>query len=776
MSSGFNCPHCATAVAKEGAFCCPGCESAYRLIHAQGLGRYYRSRILQAGTPLPTPDVRDEPADITRFVRCDPQEYLCELFLTVEGLHCGACVWLIEHVLAAETGMLSVRLNMSTRRLTLRWRGAKEDAAAWVARIHSLGYRARPYDPVVADDTGMREQKELLRALAVAGFAAGNIMLLSVALWSSSQDEMGVATRDLLHWISALIALPVLVYSGRPFFRSAWSALSHRRTTMDVPIALALIGASAMSLFETATHGEHAYFDSVSMLLFFLLTGRYLDRRARNRARAAAQDLLFALSSAATVEEDAGPRFIPARDIQPGMRLLVAAGERFAADGTVEEGASWVDTALITGESVPVAVTTGDHVHAGTVNLEAPLKLRVSAAQHDSLLAHIVRLMENAEQSNSRYVRLADRVAAYYTPVVHVLGALTFLYWVCMAAAPWQEALLAAITVLIITCPCALALAVPAAQVIASGRLFQQGILLKSGDALERLAAITAVVFDKTGTLTLGTPELLHTDTLPEDALLRAASLAQRSRHPLARALCTAVPHTPAAADVVEYPGEGLEMDGWRLGKQEFAARGTAPNADAAMELWLGTANALPVRFTFSDALRPDAAATVAALKEGGLTLSLLSGDREQTVKETAAACGIGTWYARQTPADKLSALTRLREEGKHVLMIGDGLNDAPALAAASVSMSPSSAADITQNAADIVFQGASLHPVCEAWATARACQRIIRQNLGFALLYNLVAVPLAMSGMITPVLAAGAMSGSSLVVILNALRLRRRH
>lgn len=774
----FTCPHCQSPVAVEGAFCCRGCEGAYRLIHRLGLNRYYQSRELRKDTLPPIPEDMAEAASILSFANRD-DEGGYHLLLQVEGLHCAACVWLIEHVLATEPDVMEARLNMTTRRLSLRWRSELERGGNLVALITQLGYRVRPYNAALEDSESKAEQRTLLRSLAVAGFAAGNIMLLSVALWSSTQTTMGIHTRDLLHWVSALIAMPTILYAGQPFFRSAYAALSHRRTNMDVPISLALVGATAMSLFETITHGEHAYFDSAVMLLFFLLTGRYLDRRARNKARGAAQDLLAVMATTATVLEGGKSRFVPARDLQPDMLLLVTTGERIAADGVVTKGHSSIDTSLITGESLPRPAAPGDTVFAGTLNLDAPLHIRITATRENSLLAEIVRLMEQAEQGQARYVRLADRVARYYTPVVHLLGLATFLFWLLIGSIAWQDSLLRGITVLIITCPCALALAVPVVQVIASGRLFARGILVKSGDALERLATVDTVVFDKTGTLTRGQPELLSVHDIPAASLMLAASLAAGSRHPLARALCRACPGQPPASGISEVPGCGLEghIQGKkvRLGKHSFAAPEAPTSDDSMMEIWLGVEGDPPLRLSFADPLRHDAKGIIQQLRQQGLAVALLSGDREAAVSEAALACGITNWQAAQKPDDKLHTLEAMQAEGKHVLMVGDGLNDAPALATAEVSMSPTSALDITQNAADIVFQGEALFPVLEAWRVARKSQRMVKQNIAFSLLYNVVAVPLAMAGYITPLAAAIAMSSSSLVVILNALRLNRK-
>jgi len=617
----------------------------------------------------------------------------------------------------------------------------------------------------------------LLRAMAVAGFAAGNVMLLSVSVWSGAGDELAPSTRELLHWLSALIALPATAYSGIHFFRSAAAVLRHGHTNMDVPISLALILTSAMSLFETIQGGGHVYFDSVLTLLFFLLVGRYLDIRARGRARAVGEHLLALAASAVNVIDDDGTRkILPPDRLRVGMKILAAPGERIAADGVVVSGDSEADRSLITGETLPQRIVPGDAVEAGILNLSAPLTIRVTAAGEDTLLAGIVRLMEDAEQSKSRYVTMADRVARLYAPAVHGLALATFGGWMLIAGAPWQQALLSAVAVLIITCPCALALAVPAVQVVAAGRLFRSGVLLKSADALERLADLDAAVFDKTGTLTMGRAALLsHDGTAPDLEL--AASMATRSTHPLAQALAGAVPSATPPEDVAETPGLGLSMETpqgpVRLGRRDWCGAEGARPADGP-ELWLARPGQAPLRFLFDDPLRPDAAATIRRLQAMGLECEVMSGDRDGVVERAAHGAGISRWRARVLPADKVRRLQELHAGGRRALMVGDGLNDAPALAAARVSMSPASAADIAQNAADVVFQGDRLAPVADAIVMARMALRLVRQNIGFSLLYNGLTIPLAMAGLVTPLVAALAMSSSSLVVIVNALRLAR--
>jgi Cu2+-exporting ATPase len=737
-------------------------------------------------TPPGTASVAPATADLASeaFDRPDYRAYTRaegdsehRLELIVEDVHCGGCVQRIERALKREAGVSHARLNLTTRRLALAWRGPAERAGGLARIVEDLGYRVAPYEPTQLRAGDGRAEAQLLRALAVAGFAAGNVMLLSVAVWAGHFQDMGPGTRGLLHWFSALIALPAIAYAGQPFFRSALTALRAGHTNMDLPISLAVLLAAGMSLFETMTGGAHVYFDSAVTLLFFLLIGRYLDRRARGKARSAAERLL-ALDNrpVAVLAEDGTRTLLPAERVGPGMTVLVAAGERIAVDGRILSGESELDNSLITGETLPAPGRPGEPVFAGTLNLAAPLTLEVTAVGERTLLAEIVRLMELAEQRRARYVELADRVARLYAPLVHGLALATFLGWTLIMGASWQSALLIAVAVLIITCPCALGLAVPAVQVIASGRLLGRGILLKSATALERLAAVDTVVFDKTGTLTEGRPAL-QIEGISPDTLAQAAGLAGASRHPLARALVRAVPGVPVAEGVREHPGLGLALTTpggeLRLGSRRWCGLAEDEAAEGP-ELWLTRPGRRPQRFAFIDPLREDAAAVVAALQTRGFLVELLSGDRRRTVARLAARLGITAWRAACSPADKVARLEALAAEGRHVLMVGDGLNDAPALAAAAVSLSPSSAIDISQTVADAVFQGRRLKPVVEIIALARRAERLVKQNLWLAFGYNALTIPLAVAGLVTPLIAAVAMSTSSLVVIGNALRLAR--
>ena len=716
-------------------------------------------------------DAEPDAAEVDHSAYVLQVDGLCTMHLMVEGVHCGGCVQRIERALRADPAIADARVNLTTRRLVMSWRGAASMASRLAGIVAGLGYRVMPYDPAKLAGGEAAAERRLLLALAVAAFAAGNVMLLSVSVWAGHFQDMDAATRDMLHWFSALVALPAIAFAGRPFFASAFAALRHGRTNMDVPIALGITLASAMSLFETVRGGPHAYFDSAIMLLFFLLVGRYLDRRARGTARSAAERLLAMGAGSVTVlDADGTARLVPAAQVGAGMVVLTAAGERIGVDGRVLAGQSALDTSLVTGETLASRVGPGDAVFAGMINLAAPLRVEVSAVGDSTLLAEIVRLMELAEQRRARYVVLADRMARLYAPAVHGLAVATFLGWTLIVGATWQSALLYAVAVLIITCPCALGLAVPAVQVIASGRLLGRGVLLKSATALERIAQVDTVVLDKTGTLSRGQPDLVG--PVDSAALRLAASLAGASRHPLARALCRAMPGVAVADGVQEAPGCGLRRGAIRLGSSAWCGIEGAPESDDP-ELWLVGPDRAPVRLAFRDRLRSDAAATVAALKRRGFEIELLSGDREPVVAEVAHRLGIARWRAGCRPAEKVARLDELAAAGRRVLMVGDGLNDAPALAGAYVSLSPSSAADVSQNAADAIFQGERLAPLLELIEVARKADRLIRQNIALALLYNLATVPVAIVGLVTPLVAALCMSASSLLVVGNALRLR---
>jgi Cu2+-exporting ATPase len=703
------------------------------------------------------------------------------LDLAVEGIDCAACIDEIEGGLCRLPGIMDARLNYTNHRLAVEWRDGELSPGIVVEELQRLGYRAHPFQARLVEEEETRRAQWLLKCLAVAGFASMNIMLLAVSVWSGNVTDITPEIRDFFHWLAALIALPAVAYAGQPFFQSAMNALCNRRTNMDVPIVIGILLALGVSVAETINSAEHTYFDSAVMLLFFLLCGRYLDQAMRRKARAVASNLAsFRAEVAHKIEDHGGVVLVPTAALDTGDRVLIRPGERVAVDGVVVSGSSEIDESLVTGETAHRAVEAESRVYAGSMNYNGTLTLRVTAAGKGTLLDEVERLLENAAAAKSRYVQLADRVARIYAPVVHTAAALTALAWIATGSSV-HGALINAISVLIITCPCALALAVPVVQVVASGALFRAGVFLNAGDAFERLAKVDTIVFDKTGTLTLPTMSVINAGDIDPGLLQAASRLALSSHHPLASAVAQMAFDRHPFEDVVEESGQGvraivsgMEM---RLGSPSFCnaedmaqqAASTDPTASVIAFSWGDKHAALLVR----QALRPDAVTVLQDLHRKGFDCRILSGDGPEAVALIAAALGIDLWRGGCKPADKIEALETLKAEGRKVLMVGDGLNDAPALAAAHVSLSPISAADLTQAQADAVFLGDRLKPVQETIEIARNAHRLMRQNLGIALVYNLIAVPLAFLGYVTPLVAALAMSGSSTLVTLNALRAR---
>jgi Cu2+-exporting ATPase len=693
--------------------------------------------------------------------------------LLVKGARCAGCLAKIERGVKALPGVEEARLNLTTGKLSVGCKDRRRaDPERVIEAVRALGYSATLFDPKAAIDQSDREGRELILALGVAGFGAANAMMFTVPVWAGLfGQELGPGARTLMYWLSALVATPCALFAARPFFRSAWASLRRRRANMDVPISIGVLLTLAVSFSETLQGGPHAYFDAAVTLLFLLLIGRWLDHRLRLKAQGAARDLLMIQSPVATRLDDQGhEHLVPAAQIVPGDRIVVKAGDRLPVDAVVVEGRSDLDNALISGETAPVSVSVGDRVHAGAMSLNGRLYLRATARSEDSTVAAIARLMEIGAQSRSAYVRMADKAAAVYVPVVHTLALATFLGGWALGLGP-REAILRAAAVLIVTCPCALGLAVPAVQITASGLLFRRGVLVKSGAALERLAEIDYVVLDKTGVLTEGRPRLVTGRT---SALPQAAALARASRHPLAAALAEAAGVGLVAEQVVETPGLGVEglVGGRRarIGRAAFVGGGA--EAGEGPELWFVFEGEGAVRFTFADAFRPEAAEVVSAFRARGLSVEVLSGDVEAETARVAHAVGADSWRSGLTPQDKAEAVDALKQAGRKVLMIGDGLNDAAALAKAHASMAPGSAVEASQNAADLVFIAGDLRAAPEALDLARRARARALENFGLSAAYNLVAAPAAMLGLINPFVAAIAMSGSSLVVMLNALRL----
>ncbi|MEP2759647.1 MAG: heavy metal translocating P-type ATPase [Hyphomicrobiales bacterium] len=702
---------------------------------------------------------------------------------SVPTIHCGACISTIEHALTPLPGVKSARVNLSLKRLNI----VLEPDAEILAiddELKTLGFPATPVD--LGDLSQLehdQQSSKLLKALAVAGFAAGNIMLLSVSVWSGADGP----TRDLFHFISALIAIPVVAYSGQVFFRSAFGALRHGRLNMDVPISLAVSLALAMSLFETFNGGSEAYFDAAVTLLFFLLIGRYLDQRMRDRARNSVVSLSkLAAKGANCITSDGQLVYTPIDEVKPGMQLRVFPGDRVPVDGSVMRGTSDLDRSLVTGESELVPVMKGYTIEAGTLNVTGALDLIVKKEADQSFLSEVMRMLEAAENGRGAYVRIADRMARIYAPAVHLLALFAFIGWMFVTGGDWYVSLTIAIAVLIVTCPCALGLAVPVVHVVGATKLFQNGILMRDGSALERLAETSRVVFDKTGTLTMGTPAVVGCDGFEGRAkatgLSMAKVLARHSAHPASKSISRFLAQeTDSELDTIrEVPGFGVEgrMDGKtvRLGRADWVNE-IAGASEQPLQLE-GVAFAVeqqnPCHFFLDETLRQDAVVAVSLLQREGKRIEILSGDSETPVRKIAKLLGIDDIRFGETPKSKFARIQDLQASKDKVLMVGDGINDAPSLAAGHASIAPATAADVGRQASDFVFTRDSLMAIPFALMIAKRAGQIIRQNFGLAILYNCIAVPLALCGYITPLVAAIAMSASSIVVVTNSLRLLR--
>jgi len=725
-------------------------------------------------TPLPRPAVC--PACVVPLPDLGAPETTADgnIILSLPTIHCAGCISAVERGLEKMPGVRSARVNLSLKRVAIDAKSAI-NAEQMIAALSEIGYEAHELDPaLLAETKGNKEGQNLLMRLAVAGFAMMNVLLLSIAVWGGAEGTL----RDMMHWFSAMIALPAIAFSAQPFFRNALSALRARRLNMDVPISLAIILATGMSLFETIQSGPHAYFDAALSLTFFLLAGRYLDFRTRASARSAAQELAALEVPRAIKISGEDQEIVPIGTLETGDIVRVNPGTRVPVDGIILSGESEIDRAFLTGESVPVYAGPDLKINAGEINLTGPVIMRVTARARDSSLQKMADLVALAESGRNKYTSLADRAAAIYAPGVHILAILAFVGWIYLSH-DLRLSINIAIAVLIITCPCALGLAVPAVNTAASGRLYRLGVLLKNATALERLATVDCVVFDKTGTLTLGTPHLNSPDAYPDKAFSLAATLARNSAHPLAQALLKAAIErgldTAASglSDMRERPGHGISglLNGTeiRLGRAQWV--GAKPAGTTATYLRLG--DETPVAFTFTDGLRPGVATLIPALKKLGLEIYMVTGDGRDAAATIAAEAGITNISAEVLPEQKAAFVQSLQDQGHKVLMVGDGLNDTGALAAADVSISPASAIEVARVASDIVILGRDLGVLAGCVTTARAARRRITENFSLAALYNMVAIPVALLGLATPLVAALAMSASSITVTLNAWRVR---
>lgn len=800
-----SCFHCGLPVAspavhrlqirgRSRALCCAGCEAVASAIVAAGLDAYYDHRTAPANTAraLVPPRIReleifDHPAVQQTFVRAEGQN-LREAWLLLEGINCAACMWLNESRLAALPGVAAVEANYATHRLRVRWDEKRTRLSKILAAIRELGYAVHPFDSRRQQQVLERERRGMLRRLGVAGVLGMQVMILAVALYAGDAYGMDAGLRRFFERVSLLLSAPVLLYSARPFFTGAWGDLVRRRVSMDVPVSAGLLLAFAGSAWATLSGSGAVYYDSIVMFVFLLTGVRYLELGARRRAADAA-DVLTPIEPlvATRISADGTTTTLAAVELRAGDLVVVRPGDTVPADGVVTEGRSSVDRSILTGESVPVACALGSEVVGGSINVESPLTVRVTRTGADTVLADVQRLIDRAQVDKPAVATSAERMAAWFVAAVLVLAAAVALTWLHLDPQRWLQVTVA---VLVVSCPCALSLATPTALTAAVARLREQGVLLTRARALETLARADIFVFDKTGTLTDARLDLVDTRPLGKDdareCLRLAAALGQRSEHPVARALLAAAGGAMAHATNVEaVPGAGLsgDVEGRRLhlGSLEYVLRcagvgggaGPGDDGDGRTRVWLAAPAELLCVFELADQPRAGAAELVTWLHGDGRGSVLLTGDNRAAAERVARRIGIEQVHAQLSPRDKLDHVRALQAEGHVVAMIGDGVNDAPGLAGAAVSVAIWQAVPVAAVNADVLMLRPPLDALAEAVTTARRTLRIIRQNLTWAVGYNLLAVPLAAAGWVAPSLAVAGMSLSSLVVVANARRLR---
>jgi Cu2+-exporting ATPase len=778
--------------------CCHGCKAVAQAIIDSGNADFYRHRTETTPTGQALlPDfirqtrVYDHPDIQKTFVR-EAGEHQREAALMLEGIVCAACIWLNERHVAQLPGVLDVQVNYATHRARVRWDDTLIQLSDILQAIHRIGYSAHPYDPQQQQQAFERERRNQLRRIGIAGVLGMQVMVLSVALYVGDWSGMESGFRTLFRWVGLLLTTPVLLYSGAPFFRGAWRDLRNRSVGMDVPVALGILVAFGGSLHATLTGQGEVYYDSVVMFIFFLLTSRHFELMARKRGAETMEQLSQAMPAMATRITVAGNReqheVIPLTELLPGDTVLIRPGETVPADGTIVAGKSSVSEALLTGESTPLGKDQGARLIGGSINIESPLYLQVEQVGLDTVLAEIVRLLEQAQNEKPAITRIADRVATWFVGTVLLIAAVVGFTWWQLAPDNWLPVL---VSVLVVTCPCALSLATPTAISAATGTMLGHGLLIIRNHSLETLARSTHVIFDKTGTLTFGTPEITRIQCLSHlderTVLAIAAALEQQSEHPAARAIVAAAAGSKSltAVDIKNYPGAGISarIDDrqWFIGNPEFITAHTdADNETLSTDIGYGTLIILAdmrqphARFLLRDTLRPEAPAVIRALQDAGKQVLLMSGDNPAATQQMASEAGIEDVRAGMTPADKLQQVQALQQQGAIVVMVGDGINDAPVLAGADLSIVMRTAAHISQASADILLLSNNLGALTGGILLARKTRNIIKQNLSWAVSYNLVALPAAALGFVAPWMAAIGMSSSSLLVVLNALRLTR--
>ncbi|GAA0683822.1 heavy metal translocating P-type ATPase [Marinobacterium maritimum] len=773
------------------SMCCPGCQAVAQTIVDGGLDGFYRHRDtastsgdtrLAAESHLADELALYDSASIqAEFVRhISPEQ--AEATLVIEGITCAACVWLLEHHLGQQPGVEQFSVNMSNHRARLVWDPSQTRLSTLFGEVLRIGYKAHPFHPNREEQLLEQENKRAIRRLGVAGVGMMQVMMMAIALYAGALQDMEARFVEFIRWSSLVLATPVVLYSARPFFLTALRDLRTRHLSMDVPVSIAIGGAYLASVWATVMNTGEVYFDSVTMFTFFLLIGRYIEMQARHRTGKAGNALMDLLPASATLLQDGLEKMVPASELKPGDLVLVRPGHTLPADGIIVEGSSAVDESALTGEYLPISKTTDDPVVGGTINVEHPLKVRITEVGANTRLSAIVGLLDRAHAEKPMTARVADRVARYFVLAVLITSATVATVWSFISP---EDAFWITLSVLVVTCPCALGLATPTALTAATGTLRQQGLLITRGHVLEGLASATHVIFDKTGTLTEGNLSIQQMQPARELGSLNpysiAAALEQASEHPIARAFQPFFKLPASSTRVQVNAGVEGEVEGiqYRIGKPAYAAelyQGSTPAQPDRQRQWLLLADHQgPLAwFALDDQTRKDAAFTLSALKRLGLEVGMLTGDDSSAAKRVADELGIDTIKQGVSPDQKLAYINQLQASGASVVMVGDGINDIPVLAGARTSIAMGSATDLAKTSADAVLISSELERLALALLVARKTRTVIRENLAWALMYNLVALPLAAMGFIAPYMAAVGMSASSLIVVGNAMRLSR--
>jgi len=794
MTGAETCFHCALPVPtgcnltvdiddERQPVCCPGCKAVAELIRDTGMSRYYELR------DAPDPGVGRPPEEAAEWRVFDGADMLdafternndaLEATIYVGGMYCSACSWLIETTLGKQAGVSSAEVNPITHRLRLRFSAEGPRFSGYLATLASLGYQPQPMSPEGAARPEVTEQRSALKRLLVASLGMMQVMMFAVGLYAMDFQGIDAEMQYFLRLVSFFVTTPVVFYAAKPFFASAWRGVAARRPGMDLPVSIAVGSAYAASIYATFTHAPAVWFDSVTMFVFFLTLGRFLEMRARHRSIDRGAALLSLLPNTAVRIDDGTQTTVPVSQLAAGDTVLIRAGESIPADGVLASGSTSVDEALLTGEARPQTKGVGDELSAGSINLDSMIEMSVTTTGGNTTLGTISRLSERARYARPAFVTLADKIASYIVVALLVVAAAVATFWYFADA---ERAFVITLSVLVVTCPCALALATPAAFAAAGSRLSQLRLLVTNGNAIESLSRVTLAMFDKTGTLTKGQPRITAvfvTDNAwtEKDCRVVAAALEHASTHPLATAFSLPDKLPPVASQEIVV-GQGISgtIDGrkWCLGNAAFVGGGITTDDSSATHVFLGVDGNPVAWFELEDELRSDAQETLESLRKLGITAALVSGDNRIAVETVASKLGIDDVHFECTPEDKLAVIETAQQRGERVVMIGDGINDAPVLAGADTSVAPAHGALLAQTSADVVMLGESLAPLTTAVEMSRKTMRIVRQNLAWAIIYNALALPLAAAGFVAPWLAAIGMSVSSLVVVLNALRLNR--